>query len=81
MRTIVRLRLAVDKPDEGGIVGHVEPVSESFSSRRADSVNLGHHSAVVFKHIFLQICKIGSGGGVFRSKRLAESARWRVKIN
>jgi hypothetical protein len=75
LRAIVRLRLAVDKPDEGGIAGHVEPVSESFSSRRADRINRGHHGIIAQ---FLELC---SGGGVLRSKRLAMAAPCREKVN
>ena len=71
----VRLRLAVDKPDEGGKAGHVVFGTESLSSRRAVRVDLGHHGLAA------QCLELSSGGGVLRSKRLAESAPWRVKID
>jgi hypothetical protein len=71
----VRLRLAIDKPNQGGIARHVEPRSKRPSSSRAVGINFRNHG------IAAQRRKLSSGGGVFGGKRFAEAAPRRVELH
>ena len=73
----VRLRLAIDKPNQGGIARHVEPRSKCPSSSRAVGINLRNHGI----EKIAKVGKLSSGGGVLRGKRFAEAAPRRVELH
>ena len=76
-RAIVWLRLAIDKPNQGGIARHVEPRSKRPSSSRAVGINLRNHGI----EKIAKVRKLSSGGGVLGGKRFAEAAPRRVELH
>ena len=76
LRAIVRLRLAIDKPNQGGIARHVEPRSKRPSSSRAVGINLRNHGIVVVAELEMRC-----SNKILWIQCLTEVARRRVEVN
>ena len=72
----VRLRLAIDKPNQGGIARHVEPRSKRPSSTRAVGINLRNHGIVVVAELEMRC-----SNKILWIQCLTEVARRRVEVN
>ena len=75
-RAIVRLRLAIDKPNQGGIARHVEPRSKRLSSSRAVGINLRNHGIVVVAELELRC-----SNKILWIQCLTEAAPRRVEVH
>ena len=72
----VRLRLAIDKPNQGGIARHVEPRSKRPSSSRAVGINFRNHGMVVVAEL-----EVRCSNKILWIQRLTEAAPRRVEVH